>query len=93
LNYLKKFCFQTLKIDKSFVWDVALNAKEAAIVSAIITLGQKLNMSVVAEGVETAVQRDCLLNLNCYEMQGYLFSPSLGSEEATRLLAENNDWL
>ncbi|WP_254563284.1 EAL domain-containing protein [Oscillatoria sp. HE19RPO] len=93
LNYLKKFCFQTLKIDKSFVWDIALNAKEAAIVSAIITLGQKLNMSVVAEGVETAVQRDCLLNLNCYEMQGYLFSPSLGSEEATRLLAENNDWL
>ncbi len=93
LNYLKKFCFQTLKIDKSFVWDIALNAKEAAIVSAIITLGQKLNMSVVAEGVETTIQRDCLMNLNCYEMQGYLFSPPLGAEDATQLLEQSHGLL
>ncbi len=93
LNYLKKFCFQTLKIDKSFVWDIALNAKEAAIVTAIITLGQNLKMSVVAEGVETAIQRDCLTDLNCYEMQGYLFSPPVGAEDATRLLWEQSQRL
>ncbi len=86
LNYLKKFPFHTLKIDRSFVRELEQSSEDAAIIRAIITLAQCLNLSVVAEGVETAAQRDLLLNLNCKEMQGFLFSKPLNTENATNFL-------
>lgn len=86
LSYLKKFPFHTLKIDRSFVSELAANPKDAAIVSAIIALGQGLNLRVLAEGVETEAQRDLLRSLDCKEMQGYLFSKPLPAAEATQLL-------
>jgi diguanylate cyclase (GGDEF)-like protein/PAS domain S-box-containing protein len=86
LGYLKKFPFNTLKIDQSFVRDLTTNPNDKAIVAAIIAMGRVLNLKLVAEGVETKVQEHSLLSLNCEEMQGYLFSPPLLPEEATLLL-------
>ncbi|MBD3562098.1 EAL domain-containing protein, partial [Planktothrix sp. FACHB-1355] len=89
LNYLKKFGFDTLKIDRAFVRDLENDPQSAAITSAIIALGRGLNLSVVAEGVETVEQMNCLRSLNCEEMQGFLFSHPLSAEEASQLLVDN----
>ena len=71
---LKNFPIDTLKVDRSFVREVATNPDDQAIAAAIITMGKMLNLRVVAEGVETAEQRDFLIARDCDEMQGYLFS-------------------
>ena len=89
LGYLKQFPFCTLKIDRSFVKDLHASSQDIAIVHSVITLGQGLNLNVVAEGVETEELKDLLKNLGCEYIQGYLFSKPLPPEEATRLL-ENN---
>lgn len=73
LSYLKSLPVDKLKIDKSFVNDLSTDAGDVAIVSAIITLSHHMNLSVVAEGVETEQQFDILRGLNCNEGQGYLF--------------------
>jgi diguanylate cyclase (GGDEF)-like protein/PAS domain S-box-containing protein len=86
LGYLKKFPFNTLKIDQSFVRDLTTDPNDKAIVAAIIAMGRVLNLKLVAEGVETKVQEHSLLSLDCEEMQGYLFSPPLSPDEATLLL-------
>lgn len=86
LAYLKKFPLHTLKIDQSFVRELTTDTNDAAIVSAVIALGHGLNLSVVAEGVETREQMEYLRSLNCYEMQGYLFSKPMFAEEATHFL-------
>lgn len=87
LSYLKSFPLHALKIDKSFVRDLACDPSDAAIVSTIIALGRGLNLSVVAEGVETLEQVEYLRNLQCQEMQGYIFSKPLSAEDATKLLS------
>lgn len=86
LGYLKKFPLHTLKIDQSFIRDLTTDANDTAIASAVIALGRGLNLSVVAEGVETQEQLVYLRSLNCYEMQGYLFSKPMPAEEATEFL-------
>jgi len=86
LGYLKKFPFDKLKIDQSFVRDLKDNPQDIAIISAMITLGRGLNLKVVAEGVETREQLELLRSLQSEEMQGYLFSHPLAAEEATNLL-------
>lgn len=86
LSYLKKFPFDTLKIDQSFVRDLTTDPNDKAIVAAIIAMGRVLNLKLVAEGVETKVQEHSLLSLDCEEMQGYLFSHPLPVDDATRLL-------
>ncbi len=86
LNYLKKFPIQTIKIDRSFVRDMTVDLYDVAIAKAVIALGQSLNMSVVAEGVETLEQLECLRQLGCEEMQGYLFSEPLPDKDAIALL-------
>ena len=74
LSYLQKVKAHTLKIDTSFIKDIAIESSSLEIVSAIIHLAQKLKMRTVAEGVETAEQLRLLNEINCDEIQGYLYS-------------------
>ncbi len=77
LNYLKRFQIDTLKIDQSFVRDIACNPEDAAIASVIIRLGHSLNLTVIAEGVETQEQLELLRGAGCDEIQGYYYSKPL----------------
>jgi diguanylate cyclase (GGDEF)-like protein len=77
LSYLKRMPIARLKIDRSFVDDLPGNAEDAAVTSAALSLARDLGMQVVAEGVETQVQRDYLAERGCHAMQGYLFSRPL----------------
>lgn len=86
LSYLKDFPIHALKIDQSFVRDLANKDHQTAITTAIISLAHGLNLSVVAEGVETEEQLNALRILQCEIMQGYFFSHPLSAEEATRML-------
>ncbi|NOY13664.1 MAG: EAL domain-containing protein, partial [Deltaproteobacteria bacterium] len=88
LAHLKRFSVNTLKIDKSFVSEVDLNSTDAAIATAIIAMGRSLNLSVIAEGVETKGQLDFLRKEKCHEMQGFLFSEPLPADKVTELLLE-----
>ena len=74
LNYLKRFPIDTLKLDQTFVRDVMTDARDAAIVGAVISMAHRLGLSVIAEGVETEAQLDYLRRENCDYIQGYLFS-------------------
>ncbi|MBD2180985.1 EAL domain-containing protein [Planktothrix sp. FACHB-1355] len=88
LGYLKKFPFHTLKIDQSFVRDLITNPNDVAIITAIIALGQGLNLKVVAEGVETEQLKELLHTLECQHMQGYFFSRPLPASDATKLMGQ-----
>ncbi len=74
MSYLKRFCVDTLKIDKSFVSGVATDGHNAAMVKAMITLAHDLDLRVVAEGIETESELAFLNKFSCDEGQGYLFS-------------------
>lgn len=89
LNYLKKFPLNILKIDRSFVSELTTDPCERAIANAVATLGRDLNLSVVAEGVETKEQLECLRSLHCQEIQGYYFSPALSANDASKLLVKS----
>jgi diguanylate cyclase (GGDEF)-like protein/PAS domain S-box-containing protein len=86
LNYLKRFPIDTLKIDRSFVSDLCKDPHDTAIVRAIITLGHALDLTVIAEGVETREQLESLTELECDVVQGFLFSKALLSEDFEELL-------
>jgi diguanylate cyclase (GGDEF)-like protein/PAS domain S-box-containing protein len=88
LNYLKRFPIDTLKIDKTFVADVCKDPHDTAIVRAIITLGHALDLTVIAEGVETQEQLKYLSSLGCDVVQGFLFSKSLPAPVFEELLLE-----
>ena len=88
LSYLKRFPIDSLKIDKSFVTDLCTDPDEAAIVKAIITLGHALDLTVIAEGVETEEQLERLASLGCDVVQGFLFSKSLSTEHFHELLKD-----
>lgn len=81
LSYLKKFPIDKLKIDRSFIQEIAHQPVDAAIASTIINLAHSLNMRVVAEGVETQEQHYLLSNWGCDGVQGYHFSRPLPAEE------------
>ncbi len=86
LGYLKNFPLHTIKIDKTFIKELKNNPKDLAIISAVITLGRGFNMRVIAEGVETPEQLELLRHLQCEEIQGYLLSHPLTSEEVEKFL-------
>ena len=77
LSYLKRLPLDQVKIDKSFVRDVFTDPHDAAIIRTIVALAQSLDLSVIAEGVETEPQRDFLANNGCHAYQGYLYSRPL----------------
>jgi diguanylate cyclase (GGDEF)-like protein/PAS domain S-box-containing protein len=86
LNYLRQFPVTKLKIDRSFIRDVALNTDDAAITTAIINMSKGLNLKVLAEGVENKAQLSFLRNQGCDEFQGYYFSRPLKVEDAANIL-------
>jgi len=77
LNYLRQFSFQTLKIDRCFVADLATDSRTRAIAKGLITLAHDLKMRVIAEGVERREQLRTLTALQCDDVQGFLISPPL----------------
>ena len=87
LNYLRNFPFDKIKIDRSFVNDLAQNTDCEAIVRAVTGLGSSLGMTTTAEGVETRYQFDRLRAEGCTEAQGYLFSPPRPACEVPALMA------
>ena len=87
LAYLQRLPLDELKIDRSFVNDVATNPGDAAITQTIIAMAENLGLRVVAEGVETREQLDFLTRHGCQSFQGYFFSRPLDSEGMSRLLA------
>jgi|GEM_PF-516903 len=89
LGYLKKFPLHALKIDRSFIQDLADSPDDVAIITAIMALGRGLNLRVIAEGVETSDQLAKLRSLQCEEIQGYLFSRPLNVLAATQFLQRN----
>ncbi len=88
LSYLRSFPFDKIKIDRSFVKDLAQRSDCVAIVRAISGLGRSLNITTTAEGVETMDQLDWLRAEGCNEVQGFLFSPARPADEIERLLAK-----
>ena len=88
LQYLKRLPLDQIKIDQSFVRDIATSSSDNAIVTTIIAMARSLNMSVIAEGVETKQQRQLILDGGCTDYQGYLFGKPMPIEEFNSLLGE-----
>lgn len=86
LNYLKRFPVDTLKIDRSFIIDIAENPKDEAIAVTIITLAHRMGMTVLAEGVEYTAQAEILANHRCDIIQGFLYGRPMPFQDATTLL-------
>jgi diguanylate cyclase (GGDEF)-like protein len=88
LSYLRRFPFDRVKIDRSFVGDITADPGDALLTTAILAMAQTLELRVVAEGVETLQQADFLREHDCDELQGYLFSRPVPSEQFTRFLEQ-----
>jgi diguanylate cyclase (GGDEF)-like protein len=88
LSYLKKFPINTLKIDRSFIITIDSDPDDAAIVEAIIALASTLNLTVIAEGVETHGQLKTLNRFHCDIIQGFYFSKAVSAEEITALMEQ-----
>ena len=86
LSYLRRFPFDKIKIDRSFVSDIGDAEGSSMIVQAVVNMASACRMSTTAEGVETEMQREILRGLGCSEMQGYLFSPAVPASKLQQLL-------
>ena len=86
LSYLKKFPISKIKIDQSFVRDLPTDEDDVALVKAIISIAKNLNLSTIAEGVETNEQREFMLKHGCDKIQGYFYSKPIPADEMEKLL-------
>lgn len=93
LSYLHRLPFDTLKIDRSFVYSVGERGENSEILQTIISLAKNLKMRVIAEGVETASQLAVLQNLGCDYAQGFLIAKPKPREETENLLYKRHTWL
>jgi EAL domain-containing protein (putative c-di-GMP-specific phosphodiesterase class I) len=84
---LKRLPATELKIDRGFVRDLEHDSEDRAIVSAIVALGQTLDLKIVAEGVETIAQQEFLTNLGCDSLQGFLFGRPMPPDQFIAALA------
>ncbi|MCP4695481.1 MAG: EAL domain-containing protein [Gammaproteobacteria bacterium] len=91
LSYLKRFPIDILKIDRAFIMDIKDGHEDSTLVTAIIAMAHKLNLKVVAEGVETQEQLEFLQAHNCDYVQGYLLGKPMPAEEFRRLLKQDNN--
>ncbi len=87
LIYLRRFAFDKIKIDKSFLETMEATGESAIIVHSVVHLGRSLGLTVVAEGVETSEQHRFLQALGAHELQGYMFSKAVPAEEISRICA------
>ncbi|CCD87638.1 conserved protein of unknown function [Bradyrhizobium sp. ORS 285] len=91
LSYLRSFPFDKIKVDQSFIRDLAANREAQAIVRSIVSLGKGLGVTITAEGVETEAELRCLRSEGCHEAQGYLFSRPRPNAEIVGLLQAQRD--
>jgi diguanylate cyclase (GGDEF)-like protein/PAS domain S-box-containing protein len=91
LSYLRRFPFDKIKIDRSFIEDVSGENGALAIVKAIMNLAVSLNMKTTAEGIETEEQLRIVRALGCTELQGYLFSPAMPAQEIVALIRRQHE--
>lgn len=91
LSHLKHFPINTIKIDRSFIIDVVHNKDDRAIVEAILAIARKMDLNVIAEGVEDTKQQNFLRANGCFNIQGFLYSPPLPSENFTALLSNQEE--
>ena len=91
LNYLRHFAVDYLKIDRSFVTEIASSARDRAVATAIVALGKALDITVVAEGVETQAQASFFSSVDCGELQGFLFCKPLPIDQLGRYLVAAAD--
>jgi diguanylate cyclase (GGDEF)-like protein len=89
LGYLNRFQLDTLKIDRSFVENIHIKKGEAAICAAILAMAQKLELNVVAEGVELDEQLEILKELGCDQIQGFIYSPAVPAAEFETMLQKS----
>ncbi len=90
LNYLKRLPIGRLKIDRSFIKDIATDPDDRAIINAVVAMAHNMKMKVIAEGVETESQLDFLRQVGCDEMQGFLYSRPLTAEKFVELAGNGN---
>ncbi|MEQ8696027.1 MAG: bifunctional diguanylate cyclase/phosphodiesterase [Bauldia litoralis] len=86
IGYLRQFPFDVLKVDRSFVRDIGLNATANALIQSLVSLGDAMNLSVIAEGIENEDQLKLLRLVQCEYVQGYLISRPIPAEQITDLL-------
>lgn len=87
LSYLRRFPFDRIKVDRTFISDLTEGTENVVIVQAVASIARTLGFTTTAEGVETALQRDYLLALGYNEAQGYLFSPAVPTDKVPELIA------
>ena len=93
LSYLQRLPFDTLKIDRSFVYAVGENGENSEILQTIISLAKNLKMRVIAEGIETHSQLAVLQNLGCDYGQGYLLAKPKSKDDTEKLLYQRPKWI
>ena len=86
LSYLRELPIDVLKIDKSFVDGIGISEQRLALVEGIIRIARTLNLKVIAEGIETEVQRDLLVSMGCQFGQGYLLAMPVEADQAEALV-------
>jgi EAL domain-containing protein (putative c-di-GMP-specific phosphodiesterase class I) len=92
LSYLKRFPFNAVKVDRSFVDGLGTEPHDSDLVAAIVAMAHALGLDVIAEGVETETQLANLRRLGCTQVQGFYLAPPMPTDAFTRLVEERHIW-